>query len=98
MTRFKCWLNGHKFYKVGRSKVGMTIEKYVECKCCAMVITMITIHPRYKYLYEGIPRDRMPNTLYFERKRIDRDRLMQFRIKNNYGERHDSTFNKPVNP
>ncbi len=71
MTRFKCWWHGHKFHKVGRSKVGLTIEKYVECKHCAKVVIMINIHPRYKIIHDYIDLEIakiLPKTLYFERK------------------------------
>jgi hypothetical protein len=96
MINLKCWWFGHKLYKVGRSKRGLTIERFVECKCCGKVIIMITIHPRYGYIYEGIPYDKLPPILYFERKRLKRQRIMKFKSTN--GEHNDSPFNKPVNP
>lgn len=99
MTSLKCWWSGHKFRKVGRSTRGLTIERFVECDRCAKVIIMISIHPRYNYLYKQFPANGMSKTLYFERKRINRDSLSAIRMKNNLnGEQDDSTKHKPVNP
>jgi hypothetical protein len=96
MTSLKCWWFGHKFCKIGRSKRGLTIERFVECKLCGKVIIMITIHPRYGYIYREVPEDRKPPILYFERKRLKRVRTMKFKSTN--GEYNDSPFSKPVNP
>ena len=97
MISLKCWWYGHKFRRVSRSKTGLTLEKYVECDRCRKVVIMISIHPRYSYLYEGIPPTGMPKTLYFERKRINRDSLIRFRMKNNLnGEHNDSTIQNNI--
>ena len=55
MISLKCWWSGHKFRKVGRSTRGLTIERFVECDKCAKVIIMISIHPKYNYLYKQFP-------------------------------------------
>lgn len=106
MINLKCFLLGHRFKKIARSKCGLTLEKYVECKNCAKVIIIINIHPRYRYLYEGTPRDRLPKSLYVERKLLKRKLDERRRIKlilddienNRYGEEHDSTFSKSIDP
>lgn len=105
MMRFKCWWYGHKFFRVARSKQGMTLERYVECKHCAKVIIMIGLHPHYSFIYESIPAVFLPKIMYLERKLLHRKISKQrerFEImsKLDYlnGECHDSTKHKPANP
>jgi hypothetical protein len=63
----KCCIRPHKFKKIGRYTRGKTLEKYVECSRCGMVVIIINVHPSYNHLYASLPKP-----LYFERKILAR--------------------------
>lgn len=55
----------HQFKKVGYVENGVCLEKYVQCKKCAMVIIIINIHPKHRGLFNEFPSPR-----YYERKQL----------------------------
>lgn len=66
MRNIATWLcPGHKFKRVGYSLVGMTYEKYVQCKACGMTIVILNLQRKYFYILSETPKAQ-----YFERKKM----------------------------
>lgn len=56
----------HKFKRVGKSCVGMTVEKYVQCKECGMTIVILNLHRKFFEILSDAPKPQ-----YFERKKMN---------------------------
>lgn len=81
--KLRCRIEGHEFKRIGRQKIGYTIEKHVRClKCTMYVIIIYSDLPRSEwYFKEPLRRELKTFTTRNSRKREVKRLLKRYGFK-----------------